>query len=116
MEDAMLLRRTCTGLGLAFFVAPAQAADWSAVRGSWRGQTSPIAHDISLSLDATGKFEIQAQILGKDSGQARFDGATIVIPLSNHRGQLRLTHKGNVLQGSAMFGTQQGTVSLTRSA
>jgi len=83
------------------------------VAGKWKGQTAPSVYRFTLEIDPSGRFKAQS-LLGNESGVAKLEGGTIVIPLVEHQGELQLALVGDRLSGPGMLRSRKGSVSLTR--
>jgi hypothetical protein len=96
-------------------VVPGQTAikTFADVAGKWTGQTAPSVHKFTLEIDASGKFRAESA-LGNESGVARLEGGRIVIPLTEHQGELQLALMDDKLSGSGIIRAKTGTVNLVR--
>jgi hypothetical protein len=83
------------------------------VAGKWAGFASPHNHDVSLDIDARGRFTAR-YALGAETGNARIEGGTLVLPLVEHGGTLHLVRDGDTLKGPGQIGTMTWMVSLVR--
>jgi hypothetical protein len=87
--------------------------------GTWSG-TSSFGTAIVLQVEPGGKFKIEGKRPGQpikesDAGMAKLDGTVLIIPFSNNQGQMRLTKKGEALEGNSVLGANTATLTLTRS-
>jgi hypothetical protein len=57
------------------------------VAGQWAGHAS--RHRVTLAIDPAGKF-VARSLLGSETGTAQLQDGTLVIPLVEHHGTLRL--------------------------
>lgn len=94
------------------FVANAQAPVFSGISGKWEGM-SATGSTISLEIDAAGKFSI-ATARGTDSGTAKAEGETIILAFTKNPGNVRLTKKGDVLDGTVTLGNSTNAISFKR--
>ena len=83
------------------------------VAGKWTGQTAPSVHRFTLEIDPAGHFKARS-LLGSENGLAKLEGGTIVIPLTEHQGQLQLALVGDTLSGPGVLKSRKGSVSLVR--
>jgi len=75
----------------------------------WTGHAS--SHRVTLDIDAAGKF-IAKSALGSESGAAQLQDGTLLLPLPEHKGALRLTLKGEALNGFVALSGKTWEVSL----
>jgi hypothetical protein len=57
------------------------------VAGKWTGHAFANNYSVSLEIDAAGRFWARS-LLGAESGAARLENGTLVIPLVEHAGTL----------------------------
>jgi hypothetical protein len=86
-------------------------AKFADVAGKWTGHANN--HNVTLEIDATGKFRAKSA-LGGESGEARLEDGTLVIPLVEHDGTLQLVLVGDTLSGPGLLDGKTWMVSLTR--
>jgi len=92
-------------------VARTSIASFEDVAGKWVGHANN--HDVSLEIDATGRFTAR-YAFGGESGAARLEGGALVIPLVEHHGLLQLAWDGATLKGPGLIAGKTWRVSLTR--
>ncbi len=61
------------------------------IAGHWTGHAS--SHGVTLDIDAAGKFTARSA-LGSESGAARLEDGTLVVPLPEHKGALQWPCRG----------------------
>ena len=92
-------------------IAPTPIASFEDVAGKWVGHANN--HNVSLEIDATGRFTAR-YALGGESGEARLEGGALVIPLAEHQGSLQLAWEGATLKGPGLIAGKTWRVSLVR--
>jgi hypothetical protein len=83
------------------------------VAGKWAGHASPHNYNVTLEIDRSGRFKARSP-LGGESGEAKLDGGTLVIPLTQHHGTLQLVLNGETLNGPGILRGKNWMVSLVR--
>ncbi len=86
-------------------------AAFDEVAGQWTGHAN--AHDVSLEIDASGRFTAR-YAFGGESGAAKLERGALVIPLPEHKGTLELVKDGNTLKGPGLIDGKAWMVSLVR--
>lgn len=94
-------------------IASTSIASFEDVAGKWVGHANN--HNVSLEIDATGRFTAR-YALGGESGEARLEGGALLIPLAEHQGSLQLTWTGATLTGPGLIAGKTWRVSLVRTA
>ena len=79
--------------------------------GRWTGYAS--SHRVTLDIDAAGKFTA-ISALGRETGAARLEDGTLIVPLPEHKGVLQLALQGEALKGSGVLRGKTWEVSLLR--
>jgi hypothetical protein len=92
-------------------VASTSIASFDDVAGKWVGHANN--HNVNLEIDPSGRFTAR-YALGGESGEARLEAGTLVIPLPEHKGTLQLVRDGDTLKGPGLIGGKTWTVSLLR--
>jgi hypothetical protein len=88
-------------------------ATFDEVAGKWTGHADN--HDVTLEIDASGRFTAR-YVLGGESGTARLESGSLVIPLPDHKGTLQLVKDGDTLKGPGRIDGKIWMVSLVRAA
>jgi hypothetical protein len=88
-------------------------ASFDDVAGKWAGHAD--SHNVSLEIDPRGRFTA-AYALGSESGEARLEAGTLVLPLPKHGGALQLAWDGETLKGPGQIDGRTWAVSLARTA
>ena len=83
------------------------------VAGKWVGHAN--SHNVSLEIDATGRFTAR-YAFGGVRGEARLENGALVIPLTEHHGLLQLAWNGETLKGPGQIAGKTWMVSLVRNA
>jgi hypothetical protein len=99
----------CAWCGAA--LGQAAIAKFDEVAGQWTGHAS--RHRVALDIDAAGKFTARSA-LGSESGEAKLHDGTLIIPLPEHDGTLRLVLQGDTLKGVGSLAGKTWEVSLLR--
>jgi hypothetical protein len=96
-------------------IAPGQVpiTNFDDVAGQWAGHAS--RHRVTLAIDPGGKF-IARSLLGSESGMAKLQDGTLVIPLVEHQGILRLLLQGQELKGAGVLNGKTWDVTLLRTS
>ena len=81
------------------------------IAGHWSGHAS--SHSVTLDIDAAGKFTAKSA-LGSETGAARLQDGTLIVPLPEHKGALQLALQGEALKGSGILRGKTWEVSLVR--
>jgi hypothetical protein len=81
------------------------------VAGRWTGHAS--SHRVTLDIDAAGKFTAKSA-LGSETGAAKLQDGTLIVPLPEHNGALQLALQGEALKGSGVLTGKTWEVSLMR--
>jgi hypothetical protein len=81
------------------------------VAGKWAGHANN--YNVTLEIDRGGRFKARSP-LGGESGEAKLDGGTLVIPLTQHQGTLQLVLNGETLNGPGVVSGKNWMVSLVR--
>jgi len=88
-------------------------ASFDDVAGKWAGHAD--THSVSLKIDPRGRF-MATYALGSESGEARLEAGTLVVPLPKHGGALQLAWDGETLKGTGQINGRSWVVSLARTA
>jgi hypothetical protein len=91
--------------------AATPVAKFRDLAGKWTGQANN--HSVTLEIDPSGKFRATSAV-GVEEGEARIEGAILIVPLEEHKGTLVLLHHGDTLKGSGVLDGKTWTVSLRR--
>ncbi len=91
--------------------AATSVAKFKDLAGKWTGQANN--HSVTLEIDPSGKFRATSAV-GGEEGEARIEGAILIIPLEEHKGTLVLLQDGDTLKGSGVLAGKTRTVSLRR--
>ena len=83
------------------------------IAGKWAGHAN--THNVTLEIDASGRFTAK-YAFGGESGVAKLEDGAVVIPLPEHRGTLQLAWDGNTLKGPGQIDGKTWAVSLARAA
>jgi len=83
------------------------------VAGKWTGHAFANNYRVGLEIDAAGRFQAHS-LLGAESGAARLENGTLVIPLVQHAGTFELVLDGDTLKGPGAVAGRSGTVTLVR--
>ena len=81
------------------------------IAGRWSGHAS--SHRVTLDIDAAGTFTAKSA-LGSETGAARLEDGTLIVPLPEHKGVLQLALQGEGLKGSGVLSGKTWQVSLLR--
>jgi hypothetical protein len=91
---------------------PTSIARFDDIAGKWTGHAND--HDVTFEIDAAGRFTAR-YALGGESGEARLEDGTLVVPLAAHDGTLALVWDGDTLKGTGLLDGKRWMVSLGRS-
>jgi len=81
------------------------------VAGRWTGHAS--SHRVTLDIDAAGRFTAKS-MLGSETGEAKLQDGTLIVPLPEHKGILQLVLRGEALKGAGILSGKTWEVSLLR--
>jgi hypothetical protein len=110
-RSALVAAAIVLGVGCGPAFGQAGISKFDEVAGQWTGHAS--RHGVTLDIDATGKFTAKSA-LGSETGNARLDGGTLMIPLPEHNGALQLIRQGEALKGFGVLSGKTWEVSLRR--